>query len=83
MAERFSDGTKWTVREMLEYALTDCPDQFTKAVLILLDDRNGSYNTGYYQAGMRVSQMVGLLEIVKQQFIDTMLLDYDDELAHF
>jgi hypothetical protein len=67
-ANRGQDGRLWSVPEMLEEALVDYRAgkyRHAKAILLLLDDEDldgkPNYATTYYQAGMKFSQIVGLL----------------------
>lgn len=71
LAERRGDGRLWTVTDMLQEAVNDLPklSNYNKAILLLLDDRNGNYNTKFYQAGMVKSQIVALLEVCKAWFV--------------
>lgn len=80
LAERNDDGRLWTVADMVHEVSKDLPklEAYNKAILLLLDDRNGNYNTKFYQAGMVKSQIVALLEVSKTWF--TMSLNgFDDE----
>ena len=62
------DGRKWTVEQMLGTALAEVKSgdrKTTKAVVIYLDDSEGGYAVGFTQAGLTMSQMLGLLDIAK------------------
>lgn len=71
LVERRDDGRLWTVSDMLQKAVNDLPNlsNYNKAILLLLDDRNGNYSTKFYQAGMVKSQIVALLEVCKTWFV--------------
>lgn len=67
-------SAKYTsVVEMLRKAADDIEkgvDDYhpNKAVLLLLDDKDERYVDGFYNAGMRTSEMVGLTKIMSDRF---------------
>jgi len=74
---RLNDGTKWTVKEMLESIIEKIDDGriiTNKCVLIHLNDDDGeSYSFGFGNAGMSYNEMVALLETAKTNFVMDML----------
>ena len=67
-----NDATIMTPTDPLYEALSDISKgEFapTKLVVVMLDDRDGQYETRFIQAGMNMSQMVALFEIMKQTII--------------
>lgn len=66
------DGTMMSPTDALEGCLKDIASgdvDPTKLLIISLDDRDGSYQTSFWQAGMSCSQMVALLEVMKHVII--------------
>jgi len=57
------------LRELKEGVLTCHP---TKALIILLDNSGDLYDTRFYQAGMKASELIALIEYQKQVFFDMM-----------
>lgn len=76
MASHTDDGTKWSVEDMINHALeqhkTKHPN-IKKAIVILLDDNDGSYDTAFYQSGMKMSEMTAALEVVKAHCINIII----------
>lgn len=73
MAKHSGSAKHTSVVEMLRQAIDDiekCVDGYypNKAVLLLLDDKDGRYVDGFYNAGMRTSEMVGLTKIMSDRF---------------
>lgn len=71
----FSDNSKsWTPKQMLEEAVNrvspggNC-ENVKKAIVIYLDD-DKVYNTAYNQSGMKVSEVVALLQTVLSEYVD-------------
>lgn len=70
-ANKTGDGRLWSVPEMLEEVLEDYRSgkhKHPKAILLLLDDTDledgtPQFTTNYYQAGMKSSQIIGLLAV--------------------
>jgi hypothetical protein len=74
LPNRLFDGTRWSVKDMLKDALDHDP-RFTKGFVILLND-NGKFDTHCYQAGMKMSEIVALLEIMKYRiYHENMVVD--------
>lgn len=75
-ANKAGDGRLWSVPEMLEEVLEDYKsgkNRHRKAVLLLLDDKDGEdgkprYIPTFYQAGMKASQIIGLLAFMLYRF---------------
>ncbi len=69
------DAKAWTPSQMLKEAQRrvgpggDC-EHVKKAIVIYLDDEDGIYGTAWNESGMKCSEMVTLLEVVKNGFID-------------
>ncbi|TXH71302.1 MAG: hypothetical protein E6Q83_03610 [Thiothrix sp.] len=62
-----------SVVEMLRQAIDDIEkgvDDYypNKAVLLLLDDKNDKYRPGFYNAGMKASEMTALTKIMSDKF---------------
>ncbi len=76
-AEKTNSGTAWTPEQMLLDSLRrvqsggDC-HKVKKAMVIFLDDNDGAYNTGFQQAGMRMSECVALCEVAKIKYLREM-----------
>ncbi|WP_298613455.1 hypothetical protein [uncultured Thiothrix sp.] len=73
MAKHTNSAKHTSVVEMLKQAIDDIEkgvDGYhpNKAVLLLLDDKDGGYVDGFYNAGMRTSEMVGLTKIMSDRF---------------
>ena len=72
LATELQDGTK----QSPETCLRDCLENdigkerafksAKKLIIIALDDTEGQYDTSWNQAGMKVSEIISLLETVKQ-----------------
>jgi hypothetical protein len=74
MAEKLNDGTLQTVEQLFEILpefSKEHPDH-TKALVILLNEKDGGYNACFIQAGMTCSQMIALLEVTKTMFLKDM-----------
>ena len=72
LSHRCSDGTKWTVEQMLEDALSDLREHRrapTKAIVIFLDDESLKYDVGFSQAGLSLSQAISLIEVAKSSLL--------------
>lgn len=79
MAEKAQDGKLWTVGDALKDALKDYESgetrlaQANKVVIIgLIDEPDGEYDVTYTQAGMKASEIISLLEIMKVYFVHEM-----------
>ena len=73
--DRFANTGHRSVKQLLEDELERHDDKewpeeerYNKAVIIYLDDRDGSYHTGFAQAGLKMSECVALCEIGKDRF---------------
>lgn len=67
-----NDGSMMKPTDALEECRKDLESGETtanKLIIISLDDRDGSYQTSFWQAGMSCSQMVALLEVMKHVII--------------
>lgn len=74
-AFKSDDATKWSVRDMLEYALNTLDKKDIKprkAVLIILDDDDSKYDVRFVQAGLHCSEIITLLEYQKGDMLDRM-----------
>ncbi len=71
----YSNNSKsWTPKQMLEEAIKRVSpggdrEDVKKAIVIYLDD-NKVYRTDYNQAGMKVSEVVALLQTVLSEYVD-------------
>jgi hypothetical protein len=49
-----------------------------KAIVIFLEDtEDGQYDTGFSQAGMKMSEIISLLSIIKHDLLNTIIGDYE------
>lgn len=66
-----------SVKELLKTALEELEKEeeapYNKAVLLFLNDTGGEYTTGYAASGVKRHQVIALLEIMKQRFINDLL----------
>lgn len=73
MAKHSNNAKHTSVIEMLRQAIDDLEkgvDGYhpNKAVLLLLDDKDGMYSEGFYNAGMRTSELAGFTKIMSDKF---------------
>lgn len=70
------DASQWDVRGMVASALEECNAEkinLEKGILIVLDESDdGAYDFHWWNAGMRATEIVALLEIVKSRLIRTL-----------
>jgi len=60
-------------------ARDDCMEDMPDKLLILkLWDKDGDYKTAFAQSGMKCSEMIALLEIMKRRIITMMNVDTED-----
>lgn len=71
----------FTVKEALEEALKDVENhdvegnafnRATKILIVALDDSDNIYNTGFIQSGLRMSECISLVEVLKVRFMQHM-----------
>lgn len=72
---RNKNALSWTVEDMLQDALADVqkgdvPNK--KAIVIFLNTENGAYDVSHMQAGLRHSEIIPLLEIMKKSILEKM-----------
>lgn len=68
------DSMDWTVQQVLDEVQniskcqtnSDCPDCL---MVIALWNSNGNFDTKFWNVGMKVSEMIALLEVQKQKLI--------------
>lgn len=78
MAERISmDSMDWTIPQVLKEVQSISADQTSKdcpdcLMVIALWNSNGTFDTKFWNVGMKVSEMVALLEVQKQKLIKYM-----------
>ena len=77
LAEKSDNANFWTVKEMLEDAVKDIseaePDKLpTKAIVLTVGDRNGAYDVHFVQAGMKMTEVLALLEVAKIKILKEM-----------
>jgi len=76
MSEKLGDGTFQTPEQALQDALDNIGKhgafESGKKILILALDDDGKYNISFIQAGMKMSECVGLCEIAKTLFLTEM-----------
>ena len=68
-------GDLWNVPDMLRAAQEDLRQgnrgtKTNKAILILLQDKDGVYDIDYYQAQFKPSEIISLLTVLRQRFIN-------------
>ena len=65
---------QWSVRQMMEDAIQDDEQhpEFTKAMVLRLNTQNEGYETGWAAVDMSCSEMLALLEVVKQVILREM-----------
>lgn len=70
LADKVESGKVWSIKDMLKDLVEDDErlERYNKALVVLLDDRDGKYITGFSQAGMRMSECVLLCELGKEMF---------------
>lgn len=76
LATRTNDGTRWTPEDALQSALDDIRSGKrtpTKLAVVMLDDRGDRYNIHFTQAGMRMSEIVVLLDTMATRLKMTLL----------
>lgn len=75
LADKMNDGTLRDVRGALDDVLKrviDGKEKANKVLILLLNDEGDNYHTGFYQAGMRCSEMIALAEASKLMFFEEM-----------
>ena len=77
MSVALNNGTLRTPKSALEDAIGDVGNEGAlqsgkKAIIIALDDTEGEYDISWYQAGMKMSEMLSLLEVAKQRVLEEM-----------
>ena len=81
MADELNDNRYSSPEQTLEDCLADIRSgkkSPTKLAVIMLDDSDQWYRTGFYLSKLKASEVVALFEVVKQQFLD-MLRGIDNE----
>lgn len=77
MSAALNNGTLRTPKGALEDAIADIGEHGAlksgkKIIIISLDDTEGQYSANWYQAGMKMSEMLSLLEVAKQIVLQEM-----------
>lgn len=78
ISENVDDADLFTVESTLQKAIIDLDDEeklisrANKVIIITLCDDEGSYECGFRQAGMTMSECIALIEITKQLFLQEM-----------
>ena len=71
------DSMDWTPEMALDAGLEQTKkEQPSAAMVILLWNEGGSYDTSYYNSGMKTSEMLALLEVAKSRILR--LMDGED-----
>jgi hypothetical protein len=71
--DRETDNSKWNIQDMLEDAMKEITkDEYTKAVLILLNDKDGAYTHRRLVVDMSNTQMIALLQVVSSRLLKEM-----------
>jgi len=78
------DASKISVIDMLRDCIEDIKTRnridCKKAIVIFLHDmEDGQYDTGFSQAGMKTSEIVTLLSVVKHDLLDVLTGKNNDE----
>ncbi len=65
------DGRMWTVLDMLKDCIEKMESdlEYNKAIVLFLNNKGELYSTSFAQAGLTRSEIIALLEVVKNQFI--------------
>lgn len=72
------DSMDWTIPQVLE-EVASLQEEPENLLVIALWNGHGNYDTKFWNVGMKVSEMVALLEIQKQKLIKYMEdTGYDD-----
>jgi hypothetical protein len=76
------DASKISVIDMLRDCIEDMKSGVRggckKAIVIFLEDtEDGQYDTGFSQAGMKMSEIVSLLSVIKHDVLDMLTSDYE------
>lgn len=69
------DSYDWTPEMIAQQAVKRCQaeDPPSKALVILLwDEKESQYDTGFFNSGMKLSEVVALIEYVKHDILRTM-----------
>ncbi|MEH6784751.1 MAG: hypothetical protein V7688_12780 [Alcanivorax jadensis] len=74
ISKNSNDSFRITVADLLVISQQECDaERFNKAFLILLDqDEEGSYEVCFRNAGMRMSEVLALLEVAKTRVLADM-----------
>lgn len=75
LADKSQDNRTWNPEQMLQKMLDDLrlgKTKAQKAIVILLDESNNCYNTTTRVSGLKSTEQVALLEIVKHDIITSM-----------
>jgi hypothetical protein len=71
MAEK--NSMDWSTKQVLEEAMDDCKKDDPDALMVIfLWNQKGKYNSRFLQCGMRVSEMIALLEVQKDRLLKLM-----------
>lgn len=75
LAIKTGDNTRWTPAQMIEDEETkQAIASGKKAMLIFLDDtERGKYETRWFAANLRNSEMIALLEIIQTDLVQMVL----------
>lgn len=65
------DSMDWTIPQVLKevQSIKDCPDCL---MVIALWNSNGNFDTKFWNVGMKMSEMIALLEVQKQKLVKYM-----------
>lgn len=78
MSEKLNDASMRSPKQALEDSIKNIEqgrgafEKSKKALIITLDDTDGQYAISFEQAGMKMSECIGLCEITKQLFLEEM-----------
>jgi hypothetical protein len=67
----------WSPKQVLEEAIAAIGERGAfergeKLIVIALDDTDGNYGASFIQSGMRSSEIIALLEVLKQEMLANM-----------
>ena len=80
ISENVDDANLFTVESTLQKAIIDLDDEeklisrANKAIIITLCDDEGSYEIGFRQCGMSMSECIAAVETIKMLFLQEMEL---------
>lgn len=76
MSKKADNAMMWSPKQLLEDTISDIENEDIEiwskckkiVVIALYDEEEGSYDLSFKQAGMKVSEIISLLDISKSEF---------------